>query len=178
MCPHGKQPLTTKRRPFHVHLHANIQTGLCSRGSGNKKKKRIHTVDSERRYLHKGLRLVSLRWQWWGEGWPANTKRRTLVQRVRLAAHRRNQVYTVLPGSRWCHRNSQWVSVGWRTWEETSRRGCWKVWGSRMRTGAERPPLINRHSQTSYSHLIKQTSLCFSCWDNTFIPRRVSLYTM
>lgn len=52
-----------------------------------------------------------------------NTKRRTLVQCVRLAARRRNQVYTVLPGSRGCHRNSQRVSVGWRMWGGTSRRG-------------------------------------------------------
>lgn len=36
--------------------------------------------DSQRdryRYLHKGLHLVSLRWRWWGEGWPVNMKRYT-----------------------------------------------------------------------------------------------------
>lgn len=32
------------------------------------------------------------------------------------------------------------------------------------------------HSQTSCGHLIKQTSLCSSCWDDAFIPHQTIAY--
>lgn len=144
---------------------------------GSVNERGLYCTDSENRYLHKGLHLVSLRWQWWGEGWPVNMKRYTLSQWARLAAHRRNAVHThTLSLGRkvnGCHRNSQWVSLGLRLWWGV--RGCWKVWGLRMRTGAARLLLINRHSQTSCGRLIKQTGLCCSCWDKTLIPHLLPL---
>lgn len=173
--PHGKQHVAARRRPFHPHTLANIQTCSCT-DTEEVWMRGIYTVtDNENRYLHKGLHLVSLRWQWWGEGWPVNMKRYTLSQCVRLAARRRNAVHTLSLGSKMngCHRNRQWVSLGVRLGREM--RVGWEglrggVWGLRMRTGAVRLLLINRHSQTSCGHLIKQTSLCSSCWHNTFIP--------
>ena len=131
---HGEQHVATRRRPFHPHTHThthtythtqkNIQTCSCTRGSENKRD--IYCTDSESRYLHKGLHLVSLRWQWWGEGSPVNMNRYTLAQSVKLAAHRRDAVHTLLLRSCGCHRNSQRVSLGLRMWEGMSwgRRGA------------------------------------------------------
>lgn len=59
-------------------------------------------------------------------------------------------------------------------WGRDCGEGWWgggevgKVWGLRMRTGAQRPQLINWHSLTSCSYLIKQTHLCSSCWEHDY----------
>lgn len=54
----------------HTHTHMGVRMRLIN--SVQRK------IDSQRdRYLHKGLHLVSLRWRWWGEGWPVNMKRYT-----------------------------------------------------------------------------------------------------
>lgn len=136
--PHGKQHVAARRRPFHPHTLANIQTCSCT-DTEEVWMRGIYTVtDNENRYLHKGLHLVSLRWQWWGEGWPVNMKRYTLSQCVRLAARRRNAVHTLSLGSKMngCHRNRQWVSLGVRLGREM-RVGWEGLRGGGVRTENE-----------------------------------------
>ena len=80
--PHGKQHVATRRQPFHPHSHIHTHTHththtLMHRHRGSVNERDIYCTERENRYLHKGLHLVSLRWRWWGEGWPVNMKRYT-----------------------------------------------------------------------------------------------------
>lgn len=72
---------------FFLHIHGHIRAQRHAHAGGwgggvwmgliNSVQRKRDSQRARYRYLHKGLHLVSLRWRWWGEGWPVNMKRYT-----------------------------------------------------------------------------------------------------
>lgn len=67
---------------------ANESDIYCTQRGSVRERERGGERERENRYLHKALHLVSLRWRWWGEGWPVNMKRYTHYLSVWAWQHR------------------------------------------------------------------------------------------